>query len=121
MTTPAKGVAAGSALAVAIAGYIYVASTSALPVPTLNLTWDDANPANSVTAEFWATTNLAGAVVSNTPQLAGWYLKTNVPVHPGSNFIRFPQTRAAEFFVVRNRQQIGTNVLFSDWSRKTNL
>ena len=75
--------------------------------PTLTLTWDKNEPDPNVTTEVWASTNLTT-----------WTLRTNVA---GTNRVTLPRDKQAEFFKIRNRLQIGTNAIFSDWARKRTL
>lgn len=74
----------------------------------IRFTWDmvDLIPGAAYTTEVWSSTNLTT-----------WTLRTNT----STNFISFPADKSQEFFKIRNRLQIGTNVLFSDWARKPTL
>lgn len=114
MTPEQKKLAKDSAsvagvIAAAAAGVMLVTNVVLPPVKQIRLAWDDANPTNTpgLSAEFHISTNLVN-----------WSLFTNVPVHPGSNFISFPRDLPRAFFKIRNRQVLNGVTNYSDWSRK---
>lgn len=77
------------------------------PIPKqVRIGWDANTNQPGVTTEVWSSTNLTS-----------WILRTNT----ATNRVSFPADKSAEFFKIRNKRQIGTNVHFSDWARKTTL
>lgn len=96
-----------AALAALVTGGVIVSDklVTAHPQPTMTLIWDKNDTDPNTTTEVWASTNLTT-----------WTLRTNVS---GTNRVTLSRDKQAEFFKIRNKLQIGTNAVFSDWARKT--
>lgn len=96
-------------LAALVTGGVFLSDSLVNPAPpkTVTLEWDKNDTDPNTTTEVWSSTNLVT-----------WSLRTNVA---GTNRVTLPADKAAEFFKVRNRLQIGTNAIFSDWARKPTL
>lgn len=107
-----KSVAAISVFTAAALAIGVLVTPSKLIVRTRSIQWTE--PADTLpgdVTEIWSSTNLQS-----------WQLKSNVPClvqfREVTNGATFPELRA-EFFIARNRRQIGTNVIFSGWNVKT--